>query len=208
MRLMCLKPIVAFLVFSLFSICCVAVEFSPELLERATAGDAEAQYQLALCYDSGAGVEKDTEKLKYWLETAALNGHVKAQYTIGMIYYANFNKDDDEKAARFFTLAAEQGDVGSQLQLGILYDRGKGVKKDERAAFCWYLKAAEQGNTTATYLVGIDYYQGTGVDKNYKEAARWLRAAGDMYDAKEILDLIEQNGEHTESIKSCRTEVR
>ncbi len=44
---------------------------------------------------------------------------------------------------------AEQGNIGAQIDLGIMYQYGKGVAKDETKAVYWYRKAAEQGNEDA-----------------------------------------------------------
>lgn len=50
-------------------------------------GDAEAQYQLAMRYESGAfGVEQSHEKSLHWFQLAANNGHVKAMKSLAHIY--------------------------------------------------------------------------------------------------------------------------
>jgi TPR repeat protein len=50
-------------------------------------GDAEGQYQLALVYSRGLGVEKDFDQALKWNRLAAEQGHAKAQYNLGMMYY-------------------------------------------------------------------------------------------------------------------------
>ena len=37
-----------------------------DLLEKAISGDAESQYQLALCYRNGEGVEQSNEEAAKW----------------------------------------------------------------------------------------------------------------------------------------------
>jgi hypothetical protein len=51
------------------------VEFQKK---RAEAGSATAQYDLAMRYLKGDGVEKDLAAAKKWLEAAAKNGHTLA----------------------------------------------------------------------------------------------------------------------------------
>ena len=46
-------------------------------------------------------------------------------------------------------MAAEKGEA--QLNLGLLYDIGKGVPEDDGEAVKWYRKAAEQGDPWAQY---------------------------------------------------------
>jgi len=69
--------------------------------------------------------------------------------------------------------SAEQGDVLTQLLLGMSYELGKGVFQDYAQAAYWYQKAAEQGNTEAQRILGTMYYNGKGVQKDYIKAAYW-----------------------------------
>jgi TPR repeat protein len=45
--------------------------------------------------------------------------------------------------------AAEAGDAEAQLELGILYEYGFGMKDNEVVALAWYLLAAERGSPRA-----------------------------------------------------------
>jgi TPR repeat protein len=59
----------------------------PHIRKLAEDGDAEAQYQLAIRYESGAsGVKPDYEKSLYWFKQAANNGHVMAMKSLAHIY--------------------------------------------------------------------------------------------------------------------------
>ncbi len=59
----------------------------PSLQKLATDGDAEAQYQLAIRYESGAyGVKQDNEKALYWFNLAANTGHPLAMKSLADIY--------------------------------------------------------------------------------------------------------------------------
>lgn len=53
--------------------------------EAANAGDAEAQFQLAMCYANGAGVEKDRTQFATWVKKAADQGYKQAQDTVSEI---------------------------------------------------------------------------------------------------------------------------
>ena len=52
-------------------------------------------------------------------------------------------------AAIWFRRAAEQGDAIAQLNLGELYESGRGVSRDRVEAWRWYSYAARQGNDWA-----------------------------------------------------------
>ncbi len=56
---------------------------------------------------------------------------------------------DFTEAVQWYRLAAEQGDVGAQYNLGIMYGRGEGVRQDLVQAHLWLSLAATQGDTDA-----------------------------------------------------------
>src|SRR6266498_2255297 len=49
--------------------------------------DKDAQYNLAVCYINGEGIEKNLEKAFYWFQKAAENGNIDAQCCLGYLYY-------------------------------------------------------------------------------------------------------------------------
>ena len=53
------------------------------------------------------------------------------------------------KALHWFRLAANQGDVSAQIEIGGLYEVGLGVPKDYAKAAHWLRLAARQGNIMA-----------------------------------------------------------
>jgi len=80
-------------------------------------------------------------------------------------------------------MAAEQGNVDAQFQLGVFYFSGYGVAKNHEKAAEWYRKAAEQGDAYAQYQLGALYFDGIGVVKNDEKAADWFRKAAEKGDA-------------------------
>jgi len=55
----------------------------------------------------------------------------------------------DVEAVATYRKAAEQGHVLAQVNLGAMYETGRGVARDYPGALAWYRKAAAQGNTFA-----------------------------------------------------------
>jgi len=53
--------------------------YSPELVKKAEAGNANAQYNLGLCYYKGAGVTKDEKEAVNWWTKAAKQGDSRAK---------------------------------------------------------------------------------------------------------------------------------
>ena len=63
-----------------------------DLLEKAMSGDAESQYQLALCYRNGEGVEQSNEEAVKWYRKAAEQGDSDAQEALTELEYNKKNK--------------------------------------------------------------------------------------------------------------------
>ena len=88
-----------------------------------------------------------------------------------------FDKGDYEAALGIFRSLAEKGDPRAQVDLGALYDEGRGVPKDYGEALRWYRTAADQGDAIGQVSLGIMYKDGNGVPKNETEASRLFRQA-------------------------------
>ena len=81
-------------------------------------------------------------------------------------------KDHDDEFTRIKSLA-EQGDANAQNELGIMYQKGKGVAKNYSEAWKWYSLALKQKHASAadnrSNLAHImSRAQGAEVDKNMK----------------------------------------
>jgi len=88
-------------------------------IEAAQQGDAEAQYNLGLCYLTGNGVSQDYVEAIQWITKAAEQGYASAEFMLGL-HYANGDgvRKSAAEAAKWYTKAAEQGDVDAQFSLG------------------------------------------------------------------------------------------
>lgn len=92
-----------------------------EWLPLAELGDAEAQYNLGVMYDEGAGIDQDLAKAVSWYRKAADQGFVDAQTNLGtMYYYGQGIPRDHAEAARWFKRAASQGDSEAAGYLKLL----------------------------------------------------------------------------------------
>jgi TPR repeat protein len=76
-----------------------------------------------------------------------------------------------------FRAAADQGMTRAQYDLGVLYERGRGVPVDLTQAANWYLKAAEGKYPLAEYNLAVCYTKGQGIRQDVSEAALWYRRA-------------------------------
>ena len=87
-------------------------------------------------------------------------------------------KGDDAHAARLARgVIKEHGPVGAEYLLGLLYCRGKGVKRDCPVGLAWIERAAVGGSTLAQADLAWRYYEGKGLPRDRVMARRWAEPA-------------------------------
>lgn len=90
-------------------------------------------------------------------------------------------RGDFNSAIAIWTPLAEQGDVLSQRNLGLLY---AGVKQNPVEAAKWFGLAAAQNDTVSQLTLGEMYAEGSGVRRNYPEAVKWYELAAAQSDGE------------------------
>jgi len=116
----------------------------------AEAGDAEAQYNLAMLYRTGKGVEKDISASFRWFQQAAEQGVPDAQYYLAHMYDNGEAVEKNlPKAFEWYHKAAEQGQGLAQINLGVMYANGIGIPQNVEHAYLWFHAAAAQGYRAA-----------------------------------------------------------
>ena len=85
------------------------------------------------------------------LQQMAEGGDPAAQNALGLRYFQGDPtagiKQNELEAARWFTRAAEHGNVAAQSKLGFLFWSGRGVPKDLHRAYLWTIVACENSST-------------------------------------------------------------
>ena len=83
-------------------------------------------------------------------------GDATAENALGLLYASGDEKQgvkrDEMNAARWFTKAAEHGNVSAQSKLGSLYWGGRGVGPDNSQAYFWTLLARASGDNASQAL--------------------------------------------------------
>jgi TPR repeat protein len=87
--------------------------------------------------------------------------------------WSAYDSGQFDDALQIWQTLADQGDANAQINLGALYDSGKGVLEDPATAVKCYLLAALQGNRQAQYYLGLRYANGRGVPRDISAAAEW-----------------------------------
>lgn len=150
-------------------------------LNKANAGDAKAQSDVAEYYEFGEeGFDKDEKQALAWYTKAADQNNLyalrklKTAYQSGKLGVAK----NDEKYIHYLKKHADCGDPESMIDLAVYYRDGKyGLNKDENEFLRWAKKAADSRLTRAMYELGF-YYK----SKNNKdEAVQWYKKCIDRY---------------------------
>jgi TPR repeat protein len=123
-----------------------------QLANKALAtGEFTYAEQMEFAYDFvlGRGVKKDTNQAINWFSSLATKGNwIPAQKAIGDIYLGSYGDPADEaKAGQWYLLAAQNGDLESELEVAQMYALGRGFEKNDAEAVRW---ASAVGSKLAT----------------------------------------------------------
>jgi TPR repeat protein len=114
--------------------------------EKAEAGDAASQFQLAMMLRGGNGVDRSETESVRWVTAAAENGHAMAQAELAVMHHAGEGVPQDYvRAAAWYRKAAEQGNSLAQSSLGAMYVNGEGIERDMLEGLKWiYISYARE----------------------------------------------------------------
>ena len=102
------------------------------------------------------------------------SGNAEALYVMGrLILEGKGVKKNNTRAAEFFRLAAEKGDVSAMNSWATSLVTGDGVPRNFHEAARWFRKAAEQGLAMAQFNLGYLYAYGKGLPKDESAAIDW-----------------------------------
>ena len=122
----------------------------------AEAGDARAQFNLALLYGNGLGRTLDRETARRWFQAAAEQGNVQAQYNLARMLQSGDGVQADVAAARgWYERAARQDFAPAQNNLALMYLEGQGMPRDRARAVRWFSRAAESSPEARNNLSGL-----------------------------------------------------
>jgi TPR repeat protein len=137
--------------------------------KTAEEGNALAQVNLGLMYESGQGVSKDFTQALRWYFRAAEQENTEA---IALIIKAAEQGNAD--AMGWISNAADHGSVAAITWFNKAAEQGNGN------ALAWLQQSAEAGHSDAQFYLGGMYENGRGVPKDLDQALRWNRKAAEQ----------------------------
>jgi len=151
-----------------------AEELVEQMKKLVEVGDANAMFDLGICYSEGLhGLPQDRAKaLELWHQAGKL-GYVPSYYNIGGAYYFGRGVERDEKKANhYYELAAMGGDVESRYNIGVLEKRAgnmdRALKHHMIAAGCGYNDSLEN--------IKHSFMNGDATKDDYTKALRAYQA--------------------------------
>ena len=124
-----------------------------ELIQKAEAGDADAETELGEIYASGEGLPKDVLKAANLFRQAAEKGIAKAQFRLGQMYSRGEGvPQDSARATDLIKQSAVNGYTKAQTLLASMYAKGEGVTRDDVLAYVWSSLAVSGGEQDAKQL--------------------------------------------------------
>ncbi|MDX1491744.1 MAG: tetratricopeptide repeat protein [Pseudohongiellaceae bacterium] len=134
-----------------------AGDYATALKEFQLAADAGldlAQYNLAIMYYTGRGVEQNYQTAFEWTVKAAEQGHLNAQNNLGALYYTGTGTPVNfEKALQWYSAAAQGQHADAQYNLSTMYELGEGTEKDLVRAHFWAQAAQFNEHADAAELI-------------------------------------------------------
>lgn len=125
-----------------------------------------------------------------------ISATILLMFSMNSLAFADFKTAlEDYKAGRYvpayeeFIILARLGNTEAQYNIGLMYNKGLGVKQDYGLALDWYTKAVKKDHPIAMNNIGVFYEKGQGVTQNAEIAARWYLQAANKNNANAQLNM-------------------
>ncbi len=112
------------------------------LTKAAELGLPQAQYELALLYDTGDKIKEDRDQALFWMKKAADSGFVEAEYAYGVYLDRGYKAGEGiSQALLYYEKAANKGHQRAIKGLALIYKMGAdGIAPDADKATFWMNK--------------------------------------------------------------------
>ncbi len=134
------------------------------------------QLTCPFCRHSAAETREEMETNK--MKRIAANDPV----AISRMGYRHLTEGDYDGAFKYFTKAAQFGDVVAHYELSVMYRKGEGVEKDNKKAMYHLEEAAIRGHPNARYNLGV--YEGR--KGNHERAVKHYIMAANLGNDKSL----------------------
>ncbi|MCQ2190443.1 MAG: sel1 repeat family protein [Paludibacteraceae bacterium] len=160
--------------------------------ESALYGNTRALCNVARCYRLGIGVDQDLEKaVEYYKKLGDMGNVIYGYRNLAHIHYS---KKEYTKAIIYWSLAAENNDVESNYNLGVLCFYGKVRPVNYSKAVSHFKRAMQMGNRQSEFMLGYCYKEGLGVTQDLNTAEQLWQDAAENGNKEAIVELKKMKG--------------
>lgn len=156
----------------------------PLLKQAADKENAEAQYNLGICYQQGVAVTQSDSLANIWFMRSAIQGSKNAQFKVAYSYAIGRGWQKNEKAAFYWSLkCAQQEDPECIFNVVNCYLEGIGTIKNIDSMLVWTTRLALLENpedlklsgqiTSARINLATMYQDGKNVQKDLLKSYMW-----------------------------------
>ncbi len=148
----------------------------PWLQKAATAGDAQAQFELAKALHEGRlGLAQDFAQAWKWFELAAKQGVGKASFMLArMAAHGQGVPKDLELSVQWLQEGSRQRNAQAMYQLSVAYANGEGIPRNMMQARYWLNMSAEHDYNVAVQALAMELDGLGGQDSPFAERSRQL----------------------------------
>jgi TPR repeat protein len=152
------------------------------LLSKANAGDAEAEWRVAELYSDGCKdrrgrilIRPSNRKAVEWLRRSAEHGYGSAQNTLGVILGGNYGVEKNVREALLWLKRAFRGGdtTSAANNVAVTYRENGNLRQAVR----WFRRVDASRDDAFLIQLGIHSYWGKGVRTDHRAAVRYLRKA-------------------------------
>ena len=165
---------------------------SAAMLQRAAElGHVEAMRELGRAELDTAGSATELADSFAWFERAFEAGEIKAAIDSAAILEARTGVSE-ALTGRVLGLLERASDLGSaraMREIGLVLQRGRGLKADPEKSAKWLHRAAATGDAIAMREVAMAYASGFGVPLSATRSTEWMKRAAEAGDVKAMREL-------------------
>ena len=170
--------------------------------------EVAAQFEPKIIVEIGPHPASETDEFRVvpmelvFITARAQQGDIDAQYELGQVHA---RRQSYSQAAYWFRRAAEGGHVEAMLEIGVLYQEGRGVRRNQATATGWFHEAAENGHAEMQFHLGHYYRFNFPMEMDWEDAieraAYWYRRAAlqDHAGAQQTLGFLYATGQGVET---------
>ncbi len=168
----------------------------------ATAGNADAQYELGNAYYFGWGVQVSYTEAVHWYRSAAKQGHELAQLYLGKGFpHGSGIRIDAAEKLRWLGMAADQGNAEAYYELAAQQSRDPRDADMAARSFTWCAISANLGNGLGQSCLARRFETGHGVERDLVRALMWATiAASTLEPGLRAMDAVYMQADYRERL--------